>query len=443
MRAIGGGADVAHDVFISYSAEDKLTADAACAVLEAAGIRCWIAPRDVTPGSEWSASVIDAIAEVRAFVLVFSAHANASEQIKREVGRAVHYGIPIIPLRIEDVAPTKSLEYFISTPHWLDAFSPPLQQHLAHLAQILRTLLDGEPGPVPPPPPPRSAIAGIKPWWAAVAGVALVVFVAAWLLRAPKPGPDPAAAPSPTVAAQASPAGYVPPPPGSSTAAMSPEWTACVTNPVDQTRIAACTGLIESGHESRRNIAVAYFNRAVAFDDEDEHQLAIDDDSWVLRVQPNDQETLTNRGLAYIGVGDDARALADLNRAIRLQPDNPLAINLRGRAYMDQGQYDLAIADFNQAIHLNPMLERAFVNRCEARARQNRALDLALADCNLALGHVPNDAEGLDARGLAHLRLGQTDQAIADYAAALKLDPQRASSLFGRAVAMKAKTGHS
>jgi hypothetical protein len=38
------------DVFISYSHQDKPTADAACATLEAEGIRCWIAPRDVAPG---------------------------------------------------------------------------------------------------------------------------------------------------------------------------------------------------------------------------------------------------------------------------------------------------------------------------------------------------------------------------------------------------------
>lgn len=426
-----------HDVFISYSPQDKLTADAACAVLEAQGIRCWIAPRDVTPGSEWSVSVIDAIAEVRAFVLVFSGHANESSQIKREVERAVHQGIPIIPLRIEDVPPTKSLEYFISTPHWLDAFSPPLQQHLTHLAQILRTVLDSEaPAPIPPPAPSR--LSGIKPWWVA-AGAAVVVIAAALLLRGQaRTGAAPTQAPA---AAAAAPAGYVPPPPGASTANMSPAWVACVTNPVDLTRIEACTGLIESGRESRRNIAVAYFNRAVAFDGEGEHQLAIDDDSWVLRVQPNDQETLTNRGMAYIGAGDYPKALADLNKAIRLQPDNPLALNLRGRADMEQGQYDLAITDFNQAIHLDPTLYAAFANRCEARARQNQGLSQALADCNLELGHVPNDADGLDARGLVYLRLGQLEPAIADYTAALKQDPKRASSLYGRAVATKAKTG--
>jgi hypothetical protein len=39
-----------HDVFVSYSSDDKPTADAVCATLENKGIRCWIAPRDILPG---------------------------------------------------------------------------------------------------------------------------------------------------------------------------------------------------------------------------------------------------------------------------------------------------------------------------------------------------------------------------------------------------------
>ena len=40
-------------------------------MLESNGVRCWIAPRDVTPGMEWSECIIDAIEECRVMVLVF------------------------------------------------------------------------------------------------------------------------------------------------------------------------------------------------------------------------------------------------------------------------------------------------------------------------------------------------------------------------------------
>jgi WD40 repeat protein len=135
---------VPFDVFISYSSQDKPTADAACAALEAANIRCWIAPRDINPGRDYGESIIDAIENARVFVLIFSSSANASPQIKREVERAVSKGLPIIPVRIEDVMPSRTLEYFISSPHWLDAFPPPRERYFAKLIVSVRALLDTE-----------------------------------------------------------------------------------------------------------------------------------------------------------------------------------------------------------------------------------------------------------------------------------------------------------
>ncbi len=182
---------MAHDVFISYSSKDKPAADATCAVLESKGIRCWIAPRDITPGTDWGETIVEALHTSRALVLVFSANANLSQQIKREVERAVNVGLPIIPLRIENVMPTKSLEYFLSTPHWLDAFTPPLEHHLNYLADVIRHILSGRPPPAPAPLPPsplvgidrRVLIGGI------VGGVPLLVLLG-WLFFVPSAPPS-------------------------------------------------------------------------------------------------------------------------------------------------------------------------------------------------------------------------------------------------------------
>jgi len=132
---------MAHDVFISYSVEDKPTADAVCAALEGKRIRCWIAPRDILPGAIFAEALIEAINGSRVFVLVFSSRSNNSPHVMRELERAVHKGLPILPLRIEDVPLSLSMEYFISSPHWLDAMTPPLQKHLGHLAETVRLLL--------------------------------------------------------------------------------------------------------------------------------------------------------------------------------------------------------------------------------------------------------------------------------------------------------------
>lgn len=132
---------MAHDVFISHSSTDKPIADAVCATLESRGIRCWIAPRDILPGTGWGEAIIDGINESKLMVLVFSSNANKSPQITNEVERAVHKGLPIIPFRVEDIRPSKSLEFFISTPHWLDALTFPLEQHLGRLAETIKLLL--------------------------------------------------------------------------------------------------------------------------------------------------------------------------------------------------------------------------------------------------------------------------------------------------------------
>ena len=132
---------MAHDVFISHSHADKPAADAACAALEARGIRCWIAPRDIEPGQDWAGSIIQAIRGAQIMLLVFSRHANQSIQVKREVEQAGNSGKVILPLRIDDVLPEDALEYYLSTPHWLDAITKPFEAHLEKLADACTSLL--------------------------------------------------------------------------------------------------------------------------------------------------------------------------------------------------------------------------------------------------------------------------------------------------------------
>jgi hypothetical protein len=117
-----------HDVFLSNSKLDKVIADALCATLESHEIRCWIALRDVTPGVDWGEAIVKAISGCRIMVLVFSSHANESPQVRRVVQRAFERGLTVIPLRVEDVNPVESLEYYTGPVHWLDALTPPLDR---------------------------------------------------------------------------------------------------------------------------------------------------------------------------------------------------------------------------------------------------------------------------------------------------------------------------
>ena len=151
---------MAHDIFISYAHEDQAIADMVCAELERHGVRAWIAPRDIQVGADWGGAIVAAIRGSRLMVLVFSDHANASRHIPRELERAIDLEIPIVPFRIKDVPPRGALEYHLSSVHWLDAVTPPIESHVEKLAETLRPLLGDQSAALEGGAPVAAATAG-------------------------------------------------------------------------------------------------------------------------------------------------------------------------------------------------------------------------------------------------------------------------------------------
>ena len=107
-------------VFISHSSADRAIANAARESLEAAGIRCWIAPRDVRGGRFYPGEIIRAIRRSKVFLLIFSEAANASDQVLQELERATHLKIPILAIRLGAVTPSDSFAYFLGVRHWVE-----------------------------------------------------------------------------------------------------------------------------------------------------------------------------------------------------------------------------------------------------------------------------------------------------------------------------------
>lgn len=126
-----------HHVFISYSSKEKNIADAVCHKLEESGIKCWIAPRDIRPGSSYAKDIILGIEHSEIFLLIFSDKSQKSIWVKKEVERALSKGLTIIPFRIEEILPNEEMEFYISSAHWLDAFTPPIENHINDLVSII------------------------------------------------------------------------------------------------------------------------------------------------------------------------------------------------------------------------------------------------------------------------------------------------------------------
>jgi tetratricopeptide (TPR) repeat protein len=332
------------DTFISYSHKDKTTADATCAALEAVGIRCWIAPRDIVSGMDWGEAIIDAIMGARIMVLIFSGSSNISPQVKREVERAVHRGIPVIPLRLEQVPMSKSLEYFLSTSHWLDALTPPLEKHLQHLTESVRTLL-------------KRVGAEIN-------------------------GPD-----------VTEPAGSTSPRP-ITPVAFNNRGTAFF-NRRDYDRAIA---EFDEAIRLDPNFAAAFYGRGCAYDGKGDYDRAIKDYDEAIRLNPKDAAFFSNRGTAYWSKSDCDRAIPDYDEAIRLSPNEATYFSNRANAYKKKGELDRAMKDYDEAIRLNPKNATFFVNRA-GLFQDRRDYDHAIKDYDEAIRLNPRYANALYGQG--------------------------------------------
>jgi TolB-like protein len=122
-------------VFISYASQDAAVANSIVENLEQHGIKCWFAPRDVAPGSQYADEIVGAINDAKVFVLVLSEHAVASPHVGRELERAASKRRRIIVLRTDAAPLTRSFEYFLSESQWLDVAALGVAAALTKLTQ--------------------------------------------------------------------------------------------------------------------------------------------------------------------------------------------------------------------------------------------------------------------------------------------------------------------
>jgi TolB-like protein len=172
-----------HDVFISYATQDAAIADAVTTTLEGQDIRCWIAPRNVTPGAHYASEIVHAIDSARAVVLILSQDAATSPHVLREIERATSKRRPVVTLRLDQVPLSAEFEYFLNTSQWLDANGADTGRAMPKLIAAVRVAIRAPaatPGAGPTPratarplsarPPKRTAIIMLSVTGLAIAG---------------------------------------------------------------------------------------------------------------------------------------------------------------------------------------------------------------------------------------------------------------------------------
>ena len=182
-------------VFISFSSKDLKTASAICGALEARGHPCWMSSRDVMPGENYQGAIVRAIREAGVMVLVFSANANNSDEIKKEMSLASQSRTMVIPVRSEDVLPSEDFTYELATRQWIDMFID-WEQAIEKLSKQISVAAPSEDGlrPAVTPPPPPGLVKSRAPLFAVIALLLLAGGAGAfWLTRPPAPAPAPSA----------------------------------------------------------------------------------------------------------------------------------------------------------------------------------------------------------------------------------------------------------
>ena len=131
-----------YDVFVSYSTRDKIATDQAVEFLEKNKIRCWYAPRDITPGADWGKEVTNAINLSKMVLLVFSSNSNHSQRVLDEINYAISKEMQVLPFRIENAAPSGALMLHLSSRHWLNAYDPSWKDYLDDLHNLVSSMLE-------------------------------------------------------------------------------------------------------------------------------------------------------------------------------------------------------------------------------------------------------------------------------------------------------------
>lgn len=195
-------------------------------------------------------------------------------------------------------------------------------------------------------------------------------------------------------------------------------------------QIAACSAILAKERDVR-NRAIALDYRARGRGKLKQFDAALVDINEAIRLQPNDADFLTNRGVIFLEMGELDRAVQDYSDAIRMNPNDYKAYFNRATDRRDKNEIDEALDDLSAALKINPKYASAF--RLRASILEDRGqFDAALRDVSEALRLDPKDARAINLRGLILEGKGSLDDAVRDYTQAIALDSMYAGYLFNR-----------
>lgn len=150
-----------HDVFISYSSQDMEAAQAICHVLEQNEIRCWMAPRNIPPGTDYGDVIDEAIKSCKVVVIVYSEKAASSPWVTGELNVAFEEQKIIIPFRLDKTPLKGQTRVMLNQRHWIDAY-PDYKTKFNDLVKAVALAAGKDVHLVPPPVKPSEHLKKYK-----------------------------------------------------------------------------------------------------------------------------------------------------------------------------------------------------------------------------------------------------------------------------------------
>lgn len=140
------------------------------------------------------------------------------------------------------------------------------------------------------------------------------------------------------------------------------------------------------------------------------------------KVSPRSGRLQANMSVYFQHHGDPQKAVYYGRRAVTDNPFNPYFRNSLGRALLLAGRYGDAVPQIQQAIDIEPHYEAFWVNLAAAYTSSHKP-EMAVKACRKGLLYYHDDPALLDLLGLALMSSGHSAQAIAAWHRSLQLAP--------------------
>jgi tetratricopeptide (TPR) repeat protein len=174
--------------------------------------------------------------------------------------------------------------------------------------------------------------------------------------------------------------------------------------------------------------ALAYYLRALTYDELQNNQKAVEDYSTAIELYPNYFDAYNNRGNAKLKLNQPKEALADYRIASNLRPDSDWPYLNMALVYRKLNMNDSALVFIQDALDINPRNALALDNKAEIYLRE-QDYGSAVENYTKSINLEPSNKFAYIGRGDAYLFDNKTPQAMQDFEKALDLDKKNAYAL--------------